>query len=57
MYAQKSAKNTHKKILTVNCPYIGQPDNQIKPHQCPLNQFIVLTQGPITKMFAKKIEN
>ena len=25
----KRAKNTKNAFLTVNCPYIGQPDNQI----------------------------
>jgi hypothetical protein len=26
-------------------------------HCCPLHQFILLSQGPITEMFAKNIEN
>jgi hypothetical protein len=30
---------------------------QVKPHQCPLHQLILLIQGPIPKIFAKNIEN
>ena len=35
-----------------------QPDSlttiKVKPHQCPLHQFTLLTQGPIPEIFVKK---
>jgi hypothetical protein len=30
---------------------------KVKPHQCPSHHSILLTQGPIHKIFTKNIEN
>ena len=30
---------------------------KVEPNQCPLHQSILLTQGPIHKIFTKNIEN
>ena len=54
----KTGLKTHKKrFLTLNCPYIGQPDNQISWATSMPFESIYRTnpRTAITKIFAKKL--